>query len=339
MSDVAELEVEVSQYEKRKLQYGDIIIEKSGGSDTQAVGRVVFFDRKEGEYSYSNFTSRIRLISNKFDTKYLHLYLNYIYELGYTFDFQTGTSGIKNLNFELYLSTKIPIPPLEIQSKIVAECEQIDKAVDKAKEEITEIKGNIDILIDKIYSNNYPIKKLSTLIQIIGGGTPNTNKAEYWNGGIPWLSVADFNTGKRFVNTSEKTISELGLQNSSTKYLEIGDLIISARGTVGVVAQLAARMTFNQSCYGLRGLEEVDNGYLYYILNKEVAQFKNNAYGATFGSITTKTFDSIRIPVPPISIQQTLVSEIEVLEAQISAAQQIIASAAGEKQKVMELYL
>jgi restriction endonuclease S subunit len=119
----------------------------------------------------------------------------------------------------------------------------------------------------------------------------------------------------------------------------VGDLIISARGTVGVVAQLAIPMTFNQSCYGLRGLAEVDNGYLYYALKREVAQFKDNAYGSTFGSITTKTFDSIKIAVPPLDDQQSIVSEIEQIETTITAAQKLIDDAAGKKQAILKQYL
>ena len=82
-------------------------------------------------------------------------------------------------------------------------------------------------------------------MKIIGGGTPNTNKQEYWNGEIPWLSFVDFNNDERFIFKTEKTITELGLKNSSTKFLQTGDLIISARGTVGASAQLAIPMTFN----------------------------------------------------------------------------------------------
>lgn len=59
--------------------------------------------------------------------------------------------------------------------------------------------------------------KLSDVMDLIGGGTPKTSKSEYWNGTIPWLSVKDFNNGFRYVYETEKTITELGLENSSTK--------------------------------------------------------------------------------------------------------------------------
>jgi len=65
--------------------------------------------------------------------------------------------------------------------------------------------------------------KLGDIITLIGGGTPKTSIAEYWDGEIPWLSVVDFNTGKKFVTQTEKSITEAGLKNSSTKLLEAGD--------------------------------------------------------------------------------------------------------------------
>ena len=66
---------------------------------------------------------------------------------------------------------------------------------------------------------------------------------------------------------------------------------------------------------------------------------KDNAYGSTFGSITTKTFDSIKIAVPPIDVQLSIVSEIEQIETIIANAQQIIDSAASKKQDILKQYL
>lgn len=96
---------------------------------------------------------------------------------------------------------------------------------------------------------------LAHLVDVLGGGTPQTGVLEYWDGNIPWLSIADFKSETRWVSDTEKYITELGLKNSSTRLLDKGDLIISARGTVGAVAQLSRPMAFNQSCYGLKTKE------------------------------------------------------------------------------------
>lgn len=99
--------------------------------------------------------------------------------------------------------------------------------------------------------------KLSETMDIIGGGTPKTSVNGYWGGNIPWLSVKDFNNDYRYVYVTEKTITEEGLKNSSTKLLKRDDSIISARGTVGEMAMIPFPMAFNQSCYGLRAKKEI----------------------------------------------------------------------------------
>lgn len=233
---------------------------------------------------------------------------------------------------------KIPLPPLSVQQKIVSECEAIDTAAGNAKIAITQARAAIEDKVREV-SSKYQPEKLTNFIDIISGGTPKTDVAEYWNGNIPWLSVADFSSVDRYVETTEKHISQLGLANSNARLLNVGDLIISARGTVGAMAQLKIPMTFNQSCYGLRGNDKLDNGYLFYILKQEIKQLKDKATGVTFGAIVKSTFDSIKIPVPPISIQEQLVLEIETLEQKITNGQKIINEAPNQKQAVMKKYL
>ena len=151
--------------------------------------------------------------------------------------------------------------------------------------------------------------KLSDVMDLIGGGTPKTSKPEYWNGTIPWLSVKDFNNGFRYVYETEKTITELGLENSSTKLLQKGDVIISARGTVGEIATIPFPMAFNQSCYGLRAKSEiVTSDYLYYLIKHNVSVLKKNTHGSVFDTITRKTFDNIEVEIPSIEIQEKIAS-------------------------------
>lgn len=151
--------------------------------------------------------------------------------------------------------------------------------------------------------------KLSEVMDLIGGGTPKTSKPEYWDGNIPWLSVKDFNNDLRYVYKTEKSITPLGLENSSTKLLQRGDVIISARGTVGEIATIPFPMAFNQSCYGLRAKEGVLNeDYLYYLIKHNVYMLKKNTHGSVFDTITRSTFDNIEVDVPSLKIQEKVAS-------------------------------
>ena len=149
-------------------------------------------------------------------------------------------------------------------------------------------------------------KSFSDLVDIIGGGTPKTSIDEYWNGDIPWISIKDFNSGQKYVLSTEKTITELGLNNSSTKLLHKDDIIISARGTVGEVAMIKYEMAFNQSCYGLKVHELLDKDFVYYLLRYNINKLRNMVHGAVFDTITINTFDNIIVNVPPQEYQEKI---------------------------------
>ncbi len=172
--------------------------------------------------------------------------------------------------------------------------------------------------------SNWTTSKLSDVIEIIGGGTPKRSENKYWNGDIPWLSVADFNNDFRYVNDSIEHITELGLQKSSTKLLDKDHLIISARGTVGCLAQLSVPMAFNQSCYGLNGKEGIiDNGFLYYFLKNNISELKQKTHGAVFDTITRDTFEHIQISYPDLGTQKEIAKNLGSFDDKIQLNTQI----------------
>jgi len=167
-------------------------------------------------------------------------------------------------------------------------------------------------------------EKLSDVVTIISGGTPKTSVKEFWDGDIDWLAVADFNSSNRYVSSASKKITDLGLNNSNTKMLEKGDLIISARGTVGAIAQLTKPMAFNQSCFGLRGKKDkLDTDYLYYWLKNYVDVLLNKSQGSVFNTINLSTFDDIKIELPSIADQRKISNLLTLFDDKIQTNNQI----------------
>ena len=160
--------------------------------------------------------------------------------------------------------------------------------------------------------------KLSEIMELIGGGTPKTTVSEYWGGAIPWLSVTDFNNGKKYCFDAEKKITERGLNESSTKILKKGQIIISARGTVGVLSVLSRDMAFNQSCYGIDAIGDITyNDFLYYLLENNIDSFYSASYGAVFDTITKETFNQILVSIPPLPKQRAIASVLFSLDDKI----------------------
>lgn len=177
--------------------------------------------------------------------------------------------------------------------------------------------NNEKIKVNSGIPDGWKMTTLGEVADVIGGGTPKTDVSEYWNGDIPWLSVVDFNDDNRWVAQTEKHITEKGLKNSATKLLNSGDLIISARGTVGAFAQLKIPMTFNQSCYGLTAKESSNNDFIYYLLMQNNKQFKKNVHGAVFDTITRETFNQIEIFLPTLPEQRAIAAVLSSLDDKI----------------------
>lgn len=140
--------------------------------------------------------------------------------------------------------------------------------------------------------------------QFFSGGTPKTSIPEYWNGNIPWFSIADLNGGSPWIVRTEKSITELGLSKCSARLIEKGTTIVTARGTVGKVALAAQDMAINQSCYAMRALEGWSFGWLYLQTLALVDRLKANAHGSVFDTITRETFERFHVLMPCAAIME-----------------------------------
>ncbi|MGY3388316.1 type I restriction enzyme S subunit [Bradyrhizobium sp. USDA 3311] len=140
-TDVAYIEVEAKKLEKRRLAFGDIILEKSGGGPKQPVGRVALFDKEDSEYSFSNFTAALRVRDPKeLDFRYLHKFLHWKYMSGVTADMQSHSTGIRNLDTDAYKAINISYPSFVEQQRIVG---VLEKALDELSTATANTEGSL----------------------------------------------------------------------------------------------------------------------------------------------------------------------------------------------------
>ena len=144
--------VKISQYKTRKLLPSDIVVERSGGGPDQPVGRVCYFEKEDGEYSFSNFTSCIRVSKdNVILPKYLFYFLEYYWEMGGTDRIQNQTTGIRNLDYELYKMIKVPMLTIEGQKQAINVIDQLQQSIFASKTQIEQSQQIKQELINKIF--------------------------------------------------------------------------------------------------------------------------------------------------------------------------------------------
>ena len=125
-SKIEYIDVEQRAFSQRHLINGDLIVEKSGGSDNYPVGRAILYEGKDAAFSFSNFTMVLRIIhKNAISSKFLYYYLLAKYQKGEMRLMQTQTTGLHNLILDKYLSIPIFIPPMSEQIRIIDKIEEL----------------------------------------------------------------------------------------------------------------------------------------------------------------------------------------------------------------------
>src|SRR5699024_2694686 len=127
-----------------------------------------------------------------------------------------------------------------------------------------------------------------------------------------------------------------GLNNSSTNILELNDIVISARGTVGKINMIREPMAFNQSCYGLRSVEKLDPTYGYFAVKNSIRELQSQSHGSVFSTITKSTFNNVKIPVPSLLLQKSITNILSSLDDKIEINNAIIANLEEQAQAIFK---
>lgn len=183
---------------------------------------------------------------------------------------------------------EVVVPPLCAQRKISSVLMSIDKKIEENKKINKNLEQQAVAVFNKFYDASTNQQPFTTLINVLGGGTPKTGNPEFWDGSIPFFTPKDVGTPYTF--KTEKYITELGLKHCNSRLYPTNTTFVTARGTVGKISLAGAPMAMNQSCYALTS-EIVDPLLVYFYVLKAVNALKHKASGAVFDAIVTRDFD------------------------------------------------
>jgi type I restriction enzyme S subunit len=312
LSDVVVRNIDTEKYKNKALRYGDIIIEKSGGSPTQPVGRVVVFEETTDEkYFCNNFTSILRP-TELVNYKYSLYLLKDLYNKGIVLRYQNKTTGIINIRINEYIQgAEVAIPNKDSQQKIAEALDKAQYLIDKRKEQLRGlddlIKSRFIEMFGNLIANNYSWEtvKLKDICALRSGGTPTRSKPEYFKGNIPWITTVAL--GKNLINENDAVefITQEAIDNSATRLIQDGSLLFGMRVGVGKISANAIPMCTNQD---IMAITEIDTDKYNLIFLKKAIEaysefFNNQKRGATIQGIKSDTLKEINIPVVELEMQ------------------------------------
>ena len=184
-------------------------------------------------------------------------------------------------------------------------------------------KLNVPNLRFKEFEGEWEKTKFGDIAVVVGGGTPDTNTSQYWNGKIQWFTPSEIGRNK-YVYNSVRTISEEGLNKSSAKLLPIGTILLSSRATVGECSINKKECTTNQGFQSLIPKENISNEFVYYLIQTKRKDLIRKSCGSTFLEISANEVRKIVVSIPTIKEQDKIAKLLSLLDERIATQNKII---------------
>lgn len=166
--------------------------------------------------------------------------------------------------------------------------------------------------------NNWQVHKLEEICKVVAGGTPKTSEGEYWNGDIPWITPKDLSGYKsKYIDKGARSITGLGLSNSSAKLSPSNSVILSSRAPIGYTVISKMNSSTNQGMKSLIPKSKTITEFLYYLIKYNVPKMIHLASGSTFKEISTSSVRNLIVNIPPIHEQKAIAEILSSLDDKI----------------------
>ena len=222
-------------------------------------------------------------------------------------------STIKRLYNKNILETQILLPSLTEQEKIGSFFQRLDNLItlhQRKLDKTTELKKT---MLSKMFPKNgedkpelrfsgytdaWEQRKLGDIADIVGGGTPSTNKEEYWDGDIDWYAPAEI-ADQIYVESSERKITQEGFDNSSAKMLPAGTVLFTSRAGIGKTAILRKKSCTNQGFQSIvPHVDELDSYFIFSRVDELKRYGETVGAGSTFVEVSGKQMAAMELMMP-----------------------------------------
>ena len=305
------------------LRKGDIIIEKSGGSDKFPVGRVIYFDGEENTYLFNNFTGLLRVIDQKiWFPKYVFYSLFANYQCGGTRAFENKTTGLHNLKTDDYVS-RYEVQEMS-KDKQVAICERLDKLyqiIKLKKQQLQRIDDLVSARFVEMFGDpqsnplGFSKKMLKKTCKVVTGNTPSRSVTEYYGDFVEWIKTDNIVSGLLNPTKANESLSEEGMKVGRTVEKD-SILMVCIAGSIASIGRVCVTdrtVAFNQQINAVVP-EDYNTLFLYVMLQLSKEYLCEEINMALKGILSKSKLEEKEFIVPPIELQTQFATFVQAID-------------------------
>lgn len=326
---------------KSQLKSGDVLIVRTGYPGTACVVTPEF----EGTNAIDIVIARPQ--KDKVLPEYLCAYTNSSIGKSQVLNLQGGMAQ-KHLNVGAYQTLKVKLPPLLEQKKITQVLSAWDKAITTTEQLLANSQQQKKALMQQLVTGNKRFPKfegkwkkikLSAVADMNSGGTPSSSIDEYYNGGIPWVSIADMTSRGKWISSTDKTLSQKGLENSSARLYPENTVLYAMYASIGECSIARVPLCSSQAILGIRPKKELHYEYLYFFLSSMKEKIKLQGQQGTQSNLNAKMVKDFIINLPSIEEQKIISFVLNLSDQEIDVLKQKLHYLKQEKKALMQQLL
>ncbi len=311
-------DIDLTGADNYKLIEGDILFARTGAS----VGKSYIYRNSDGLVYYAGFLIRAR-IKEECDAEFV--FQNTLTDRYNKYIAVTSQrSGQPGVNAQEYAEFEIKVPKKEEQTKIGTYFRNLDHLITLHQRKCDETKQLKKFMLQKMFPKNgeknpeirfegftdaWEQRKLGELAEIVGGGTPSTSVNSYWDGDIDWYAPAEIGE-QIYLESSQRKITEEGLNKSSAKILPIGTILFTSRAGIGKTAILLKEGCTNQGFQSIVPNKEKLDSYFIFTRSEELKRYGETVgAGSTFVEVSGKQMANMELMMPKTMPEQQQIGE------------------------------
>ena len=286
------------------------------------VGTGKVFHYVNGKYDLHQRVYRMFDFSEKITAKYFYYYFsNHFYDRVMA---MTAKTSVDSVRYEMIADMDIALP--EIQEQVaISDCfDNLDNLITLHQRKYNKLLNVKKSMLEKMFPKNgsnipeirfkgftdpWEQRKLGDIADIVGGGTPSTNNADYWDGDIDWYAPAEIGD-KIFVDSSERKITKEGFENCSAKLLPAGSVLFTSRAGIGKMAILRKESCTNQGFQSIVPHEGELDSYFIFSRSDELKNYGETVgAGSTFVEVSGKQMSNMNLMMPKSYSEQIVIGK------------------------------
>ncbi|WP_249966794.1 restriction endonuclease subunit S [Escherichia coli] len=244
-------------------------------------------------------------------------------------------------------------PPVAEQKKIAQILSTWDNAISVTEKLLTNSQQQKKALMQQLltgkkrlldengvrFSGEWKRVKLGAIADMNSGGTPKSTVEEYYGGNIPWVSISDMTSNGKWIATTEKYLTELGLNSSSARIYPKNSVLYAMYASIGECSIAAVNLTSSQAILGIRPKDCLNYEFLYFYLTSLKEKIKLQGQQGTQSNLNAGMVKEFELDLPSIREQQKIAAVLSVADAEISTLEKKLACLKDEKKALMQQLL